>query len=124
MIRMVEPKDEAIVHEWWEKRGWPKMPFSTLPPTGYIYENKAALWVYITNSPIILVEWLVTNPEAEGRGEALEELISQVCAFYEALGAKQAWTMSNVPQLKKRLLNTGYRVTDEGLSVYLKTLGE
>jgi hypothetical protein len=86
-IRPVDlSKDYVFLEQWFKVREWPYPPQpKILPKTGWIVESDdgemlAAGWVYLTNSPIRILEWTVTNPNSQPfkRLKALEFLVKSI----------------------------------------------
>ena len=68
VVREYIPEEYDIVSSWWKAHGWAPVPEKLLARTGLVAENDghpvAAVWVYRTDSAVLLAEWLVADPEA------------------------------------------------------------
>jgi hypothetical protein len=85
--------DYDVIAPWFVAHGWQQAPHRTiLPPTGFIIEGDdgkilAGAFLYLTNSPLAFLEWLVTNPELEIAGfTVLKYLIARVKESAKLIG--------------------------------------
>lgn len=90
MIREYKPEDYTMLCLWWDAQHFVRPPQAMLPATGYVCEEIAAGFLYLTNSPCVWMEWVVADPTAEKtrRNNAINELILHICAqakFTEAI---------------------------------------
>jgi len=119
----VKPNDYAELASWFKKHNWPAVPApGSIPNTGFIVRDDeqglAACWLYLTNSNIALLEWIVRNPKAPMKRAvvALGKLIRHVKMNFVAkcepkIG--QVWAFTS----NERLANTlskrhGFRLTN------------
>lgn len=114
MIRDYIEDNYATLCKWWEAQKFPAPHNSILPATGYIANEAAAGFLYITNSPLCWLEWVVVNPEAEKkvRNESINEVIEYVCDRAAFCGATQVFTSSNYWPFIARLKKSGFEVGD------------
>lgn len=65
-VREAQPADYDTVCDWWKGHGWTPVLKRYLSKTGLIVtvdgEPAAAVWLYRTDSPVLIAEWLVTDP--------------------------------------------------------------
>ena len=71
-VREYKPEEYETVTGWWNAHNWHAVPEVGLSPTGLMAEDDdgnplAALWLYRTDSPVMMAEWLVTNPDNSDR---------------------------------------------------------
>jgi len=66
-LKEFQPEQYEMVSEWWTAHNWTSVPQEFLSKTGLVvYDGdipRAAIWLYRTDSPVMIAEWLVTNPE-------------------------------------------------------------
>ena len=114
LVKQIDDRDREEVLSWFTQRKWPFPPTGgTLPAdTGYVAfrgnEYLACCWLYLTNSDIVLKEWVATNPQIEATGTRLKGL--KVLDDY----------------VKKLIVGQGFRTvihftSNRGLSKYYKT---
>ena len=78
LARKIEESDMAEVTSWFTDRKWAFAPTGgTLPEdTGFVTFNNheliACCWLYLTNSNIVLMEWIATNPKVKNIGTRLK----------------------------------------------------
>ena len=84
--RDLKSEDWSILERWWKWWRWPLMPKSFLPEngTGGIMIEKdhvpiCAGFLYLTNSKVVILEWIISNPEykEDDRKDALKFLITE-----------------------------------------------
>lgn len=82
-IRIFNEKDLEEMNSWYFERGMLGISLESLPQVGFVIEGVAALFVYLTDSNIALIEGLVTNPKKSlmKRERAVRLLVSQ-CESY------------------------------------------
>lgn len=82
IVRQIQDEDYLDISEWLKDRKWPIPPGKgVLPVTGYIAvdgKNKlAAGYLYVTNSSVGILDWLVTNPKAGFKGSVALKRIDE-----------------------------------------------
>tara|TARA_R100001244_G_scaffold38406_1_gene34780 strand:- start:2022 stop:2429 length:408 start_codon:yes stop_codon:yes gene_type:complete len=81
-VRNLRDEDYKTISKWWKQWQWPVIPKYNLPPTGLIVEKDGvsivSCYIYMTNSPGALLEWIVSNPDYrdKDRQQAIELLIT------------------------------------------------
>lgn len=105
--------------KWWTDNRFPPPPLDFLPNNGkdgiVVFDaetntNIAAGFVYITNSEVAWIEFIVANFEVkdrELRTQAIEFAIKQLIA---TCGKKYLFTSIKNPNLIKHFLNSGFVV--------------
>lgn len=63
-VLKAEPVHVAEVQRWLLKRSGRDLPADMLSSTGYIVPGAAAVWLYLTDSSMAYLEFLVSNPDA------------------------------------------------------------
>ena len=83
-VRELKVSDWDTLQEWWTKWEWPGITKEMLPMNGcgglMIYKEDTPIvagFLYLTNSNIAWIEWIVSNKDYKGRDikEAIEKLI-------------------------------------------------
>ena len=127
--RIVDLKlDYPNICHWWSAWDWPAVPLDILPPTGFIVSNKGAdicaAWLYLTNSRLASIEWIISNRDTtrEQRAGGIEYLFEHI-----AKRAKEAYyshLITNLTHkgLSKRLTQIGYGEADTGLTSMIKII--
>ena len=89
-------RHEASLREWAAHRSNLHVQFDLLPPTGFVVEGLAMMFMYRTDGPVVLIEGLVTNPESDPvrRGAAIERAAGALfdCARREGFRVVLAMT--------------------------------
>lgn len=116
-------QDFPVFDEWWKKRGWIMNPEVLPVGTGFVVENNgvpiAAGWVYLTNSPLAWLEYVVTNPEAgiKERGRCVDLLLSGIIARIKEAGSfKAVFTSLCSRGLMKAYERAGFTKADTGMT--------
>jgi hypothetical protein len=70
-LKEFQPEQYDMVSEWWAAHGWVSVLPEFLSKTGIVaYDGdipRAAIWLYRTDSKVMMAEWLVTNPDNSPR---------------------------------------------------------
>jgi hypothetical protein len=93
-LREYHPEQYEMVANWWDAHHWHAVPEQFLSKTGLLIEDdegtaRAAIWLYRTDSPVMMAEWLVTNPDNTAREsfEAVKALLENVKLIADSAGA-------------------------------------
>jgi hypothetical protein len=120
-------KHFAEVSTWWKFWRWTEHPTPViLSDIGFIVEaegvNICAGWLYLTNSIIGSMEFLVSNPfvDRKLRSEALDFLINSINHRSEQEGKIVFMTNINNEALAKRLLTLGFIAGDKGNQQFIR----
>ena len=130
-IRQLNENDyQDILVKWWEEWGW-------TPPTkdflsdngmgGYIVYDEdtpvCAGFIYITNSRVAWVDWIISNKEYRGkRKEAITMLIDTLTNISKMSGSKYAYALIKNNSLIKTYEELGYTQGDTYTSEMIKLL--
>lgn len=106
------------VSTWWNTHKWPVIPLAMLPPTGFVIEGVCAGWLYLTDSPIALLEWVVANPNTpvDERGQGLDALVARLKEEAKARGKSFVFMTAKNERLINRLEKHGFQRTDEHMT--------
>jgi hypothetical protein len=113
MIRRIEEKDLETINSWYKaRRNWQVPPNDIFPETGYIVEKEGvgyyAMWLYLSNSNIAVIDWVVSNPKVKDR-ELLSKLLKYVCEEVHRFGYKYAMSIfDNNLILEKEFAKLGF----------------
>jgi hypothetical protein len=93
-LREFKSEQYELVANWWDAHGWHAVPQEFLSKTGLMVFDednvpRAAIWLYRTDSPVMMAEWLVVNPDNSPRQSyaAVKELLVNVKLIADASGA-------------------------------------
>ena len=100
-IKPLSDKDyDNILCEWWKDWKWTAPAKDFLPDTGYmVYYNDEPIcagYMYVTNSNVVLLEWIISNFEFKDRKirkEALFMLIQTITSLSANLGKKYVYSI-------------------------------
>lgn len=106
--------DYPVLLEWWKAHKFPPPVEGFLPETGYIVDECAAGFLYLSNSPLAMLEWVVCDPKAskEVRGPAVDELISHICLAAKLAGSDAIFTTTVLPAFSHRLQRLNFTEND------------
>lgn len=132
-IRQLNENDyNDILVEWWKQWGWTPPQKDFLPDNGkggYIVYDKetpiCAGFIYITNSKVSWVDWIVSNKkytERIPRKEAINLLINSLTSLSKMSGSKYAYALIKNNSLIKVYENLGYIKGDAYTSEMIKVL--
>lgn len=97
------------VQEWAEGHGV-RLDADTLPSIGYLANDAAAGWLFLTDSRIGLMESFVTNPKAplRLRRSSLDEVGAAIIEKAHALGITRLITMTPHRALGSMAIRRGF----------------
>ena len=102
-LKRIEELDLGIIYKWWD--AWPEwqaLPRDFLPDDGLggliVYSNDqpvVAGFMYNTNSKMVLMEWIVSNPEyrEEDRKDCIKKLIKGFEDMAKVMGKKSVFSI-------------------------------
>jgi hypothetical protein len=117
MIRDFETKDYLMLSQWWDAQEFPKPALGLLPATGYICDEIAAAFLYLTNSPLSWIEWVVADPDAEkqARSHAIDSVINYACNQAKRIESAAVFTTTTNFPFSARLQKLGFVHAHEGI---------
>ena len=119
IFRRLTEEDYETISKWWKWWRWPIIPKEMLPDNGksgfMVEKNKQPIvcgFVYITNSSIVLLEWVVSNPKyrEEDRLDAIELLINEVEKICKDMEYTYILTMNKSKSLLEIHEKLGWKV--------------
>lgn len=111
MIRRYQGKDYEQVMGWLVKRGQKKIHPDFLSEHGLIIPEKAAVWVYMTNSDVCYIENLITNPEEVERAKWIKLLLDSSIKFARDAGFKFVLSVTNNESVIAHSVTFGAKIT-------------
>ena len=121
-FRDYTPEQYDMITHWWEGHNWVPVPEIFLSKTGLIVEDegvpRAVIWLYRTDSPVMMGEWLVTNPDNTDRQsyEAVKFLLTGVKLIAEGAEA-YLMTFLQDPSLVKAFKKQGFTVEEKPYTI-------
>jgi hypothetical protein len=117
-VRQYKPSDYISVASWWVMHDWPVIDADHLPKHGFIVDDKAVGFLYMTDSKIAWLEFIVANPNVskEDRSEALDLVINKLIDLAKELEFKTVFSSVTHPRLIERYKRHGFVVTDTGMT--------
>tara|TARA_R110000803_G_scaffold134511_5_gene201610 strand:+ start:136 stop:549 length:414 start_codon:yes stop_codon:yes gene_type:complete len=122
---------ENILTKWWSDWGWISPSKDFLPQDGLggimVYDEDEPIcagFVYMTNSSVAWVDWIVSNKhyrKKPHRKEAIELLINTLTDFCKKRGAKYVFSNNNNSFLIEHFKKQGYVVGSENSTELIKT---
>lgn len=133
MIFDIRPLNETdydnILSGWWKDWGWTVPAKDFLPESGFIvYDGDipvCAGFLYITNSSVAWVDWIISNKnyrQKPQRKNALILLIDTLTNFSKTLGNKYAYALIKHPGLIQTYEKVGYIQADSYTKEMIKKL--
>lgn len=130
-IRQLNENDyQDILVKWWEEWGWTPPTKDFLPDNGMggyiVYDEDTPVcagFIYITNSRVAWVDWIISNKEYRGkRKEAITMLIDTLTNISKMSGSKYAYALIKNNSLIKTYEELGYTQGDTYTSEMIKLL--
>ena len=128
--KLVEGDYETIC-KWWKWWRWPIPPKDFLPndgKSGFMVEKNnepiVSGFLYVTNSNVVLLEWVISNPEyrEDDRKDAIELLINEAEETCRKLGYKYIFTTVKNKHLVETHEKLGWSVDKKPSYEIIKTL--
>lgn len=121
--RMFYPEDYVQLEKWGYNRDVKAPPLDLLPSTGFIIDDVACGFVYLTNSAIGILEGFITNPEADknDRNEALDSITLKLIELAGINGCTVLKCETKVDAIVKRANKFGFTEL-VGFKTFIKEL--
>jgi len=102
-VRLVTKEDFSMIESWCHGWNVPKVT-NVCSNLGYIVDDVAAGWLYITNSPVAFVEHLITNPKSgiKLRNKALDLVVLHIANVAKDMDFKHLIGITNLDVIRKR----------------------
>ena len=130
-IRYLNKDDYETIASWWKWWRWPVLPRETLPDngeSGYMIEKNGipivSGFLYLTNSSVVLLEWIVSNPEYRqgDRKDAIELLINESEKFCKNMGITFIFSIGRSKHLMDTHEKLGWHVDKKPSHEIIKKL--
>lgn len=123
-IEIFKETDYPTLYSWWTDHGWSPVPFNMLPKTGFVVDNICAGFIYITDSQLCHMEWIISDPNSdkEKRDVALNTLIDTLCMVAKEYNCKAVFTTAKQKVLIERLKHHGFTTTDTEMVHLIKRI--
>lgn len=122
--------DYGVVSNWWAEHGYPKVPAYALSDDGFMamYDNNpiAAVWAYTTdNSAMAWLEWVVSDPKADGKAlkPCLLAMIEFAVRHCKAKGCNVILAHTDHKGIIKRCGEAGFTVSTSEIKSLVYTGG-
>jgi hypothetical protein len=109
-IAFFKEEDIAEVNSWRKARGCASVDDESFPKIGFIIHEVAAVFVYLTDSNIAMVEGLISNPSAGimERGHGIKKLVNMAQAAAENMRERVVVIIEN-DGVSKLALGLGFK---------------
>lgn len=97
---------------WWDAYKIPHTPKESLPKVGVIVPGICADFIYQTDSDIIFLEGLISNPKVnrEDKEKAFDLAMERIVAECKGLGYKHIVTLTEFPRVVEIARRLGFKV--------------
>lgn len=112
-IRRVKPSDFGLIAGWYAERGLHVPDMASFSDTGFIADDRAAGFVYLTNSNVAMIDALITNPTTVPslRRESVAKLVGVMIEFAISLGCTNIIALTEHPAVRKLCAQHGFKKT-------------
>jgi hypothetical protein len=124
-LKLWQPDDYPILSSWWAGHSWTPVPQIILPKCGVIAGDKAAAWLYMDcSTPVSILEWMVTDPEAKPREAyvALKTCVNFLQEEAKIYGKPFMLSTCRQESLARFLEKQGFTRTDSEMVHFCKIL--
>ena len=125
--RPIKVEDYTILMEWWNSYDGIEIPDSSILPDnglgGFVMEKEgkmvAAAYVYLTNSAVGYIDFLISNPNYKGRDryDIIAKLILVCSESAVAKGCKLVWAMTTYDGVVRRCEDLGGEILEDKYTV-------
>ena len=125
--RPIKVEDYTILMEWWNSYDGIEIPDSSILPDnglgGFVMEKEgkmvAAAYVYLTNSAVGYIDFLISNPNYKGRDryDIIAKLILVCSESAVAKGCKLVWAMTTYDGVVRRCRDLGGEILEDKYTV-------
>lgn len=121
-IRRIKPSDHAMIAQWYRDYGQVMPEPSNFSSTGFICDERVALWIYLTNSNMALIEGIIANPNTvpELRRSSLNRLVGFAVDFCIAAGYTNILGITKHPSVEDLGKRYGFKTLKSHKILYLK----
>lgn len=118
----------VVVSNWWQRHGFPVLPLSSLPQNGRMIWAEdhflAAGFLYLSDSDIAYIEWIISNPDAPAilRAKSIEPLVEELCSLAKAKGCRVVFMALENKRLIENLLKKGFMRGDVNMTHLVRGL--
>lgn len=127
IVRDITKEDMPTVKSWWEGHEWGADLTSAeyagvLPDIGFIIEGMCASWLYVSNSNMSFLSWVVSNPAVDltEAGKALDEMINHALKVSAEIGCPNVVFPTAHEGLKRRVKRLGFLTIEQNLDMLMK----
>lgn len=117
-------KHHEMVSKWLEKHSFPLPPKDYLPSVGFVVNDTACGFLYISNSKLGWIEWVFADPlkSLEERQRALDTLFALLYLKAQEFEIEALFSSSSIPAYEAVLTRNGFKVTDKNVTHFVKLL--
>ena len=122
--RYFEHKDYGTLKMFYERRDLPCPEWGDLPQIGIIVEGCAALFMYMTDGPFVLLENAITDPKADLklRHAALAYAIQQLTRKAKKMGFQQVLGFTQVASMVRLVKQLEWTEDDKPYTMVSKNI--
>lgn len=110
LVRKVQPVDLAQIKHWSKLRGHDLQCDSIFPPTGFIVDEIAAGFLYLTDAAVAVIDCYVSNPasDKERRDAALDAITNALLDVAKTKKIKLVKCETQIEAIKSRAIKHGF----------------
>lgn len=121
-IRPIKASDHATISDWYRQYDQILPHPSSLSTTGFICDGRVALWIYLTNSNMAILEGLIAdkNSVPSLRRSSINKLVGFAVDFCVAAGYTQIMAITKHPSVDEIGKRYGFKTLKSHKILYLK----
>jgi hypothetical protein len=119
-MRLFEPDDYQVIQGWFSNRGMPWPPYQYLPKIGFIEDFYAAGFLIQTDTPIAMIDFIISNPAAplRKRAESVESVVMALIEEAKQKKFKAICSNSRIHSIKNLAKSLGFKEIGEFSEFY------
>ena len=123
-IRNHTEDDYPLFVEWWESWGWQPIPYMFLPKNSVVVCDDegnpvCAVFLYLTDTPIIWAENYISCKKSKDRKICIEEMTKSIASKAKELGGVAVMSTLKSAAMGRRLEKGGFQKTDSNMTTYI-----
>lgn len=113
MVKVFESSDFEMIDSWFFERTKCHLDKDLLSKNGFIIPNAAVGFLYLTNSKLAHVDFMITNPDASQkfRHEALQLICEKIISYAKELHIKMILVNTKVGFMKELAIKNDFDYT-------------
>ena len=118
-VTQTTESEKVIINEWCRKLGWDEIDEDFISDCG-LFTSHCCCWIYLTNSPVMYVQFFICNPDSKPRDKvlAIKSILNHITNLKESLKKKNVICFCSQPEIGKQLQRNNFKIIENGINSY------